>query len=80
MRVYDMEEYLFGKLEGKLILLIMDINGGFSGDKPYMQGYSILDGITNEEKILYFRLYKRLGKYWFGYKYDSSWTSTCYTL
>ena len=54
MRVYDMEEYLFGKLEGKLILLIMDINGGFSGDKPYMQGYSILDGITNEEKNIIF--------------------------
>lgn len=54
MRVYDMEEYLFGKLEGKLILLIMDINGGFSGDKPYMQGYSILDGIINEEKNIIF--------------------------
>lgn len=54
MRVYDMEEYLFGKLEGKLILLIMDINGGFSEDKPYMQGYSILDGITNEEKNIIF--------------------------
>ena len=54
MRVYDMEEYLFGKLEGKLILLIMDINGGFTGDKPYMQGYSILDGIENEEKNIIF--------------------------
>lgn len=54
MRVYDMEEYLFGKLEGKLILLIMDINGGFTGDKPYMQGYSILDGIVNEEKNIIF--------------------------
>ena len=54
MRVYDMEEYLFGKLEGKLILLIMDINGGWTGDKPYMQGYSILDGITNEEKNIIF--------------------------
>ena len=54
MRVYDMEEYLFGKLEGKLILLIMDINGGWTGDKPYMQGYSILDGIENEEKNIIF--------------------------
>ena len=54
MRVYDMEEYLFGKLEGKLILLIMDINGGFTGDKPYMQGYSVLDGIVNEEKNIIF--------------------------
>ena len=54
MRVYDMEEYLFGKLEGKLSLLIMDINGGFTGDKPYMQGYSILDGIENEEKNIIF--------------------------
>ena len=54
MRVYDMEEYLFGKLKGKLILLIMDINGGFTGDKPYMQGYSILDGIENEEKNIIF--------------------------
>lgn len=54
MRVYEMEEYLFGKLEGKLILLIMDINGGWTGDKPYMQGYSILDGIVNEEKNIIF--------------------------
>ena len=54
MRVYDMEEYLFGKLEGKLILLIMDINGGFTGDKPYMQGYSVLDGIVNEEENIIF--------------------------
>lgn len=54
MRVYDMEEYLFGKLEGKLILLIMDINGGWTGDKPYMQGYSILDGIANEEENIIF--------------------------
>ena len=54
MRVYDMEEYLFGKLEGKLILLIMDINGGWTGDKPYMQGYSVLDGIVNEEKNIIF--------------------------
>ena len=54
MRVYDMEEYLFGKLEGKLILLIMDINGGWTGDKPYMQGYSVLDGIVNEEENIIF--------------------------
>ncbi len=54
MRVYEMEEYLFGQLEGKLILLIMDINGGWTGDKPYMQGYSILDGIVNEEKNIIF--------------------------
>ena len=54
MRVYDMEEYLFGKLEGKLILLIMDINGGWTGDKPYMQGYSVLDGIANEEENIIF--------------------------
>lgn len=54
MRVYDMEEYLFGKLEGKLILLIMNINGGWTGDKPYMQGYSVLDGIVNEEENIIF--------------------------
>lgn len=54
MRVYDMEEYLFGKLEGKLILLIMNINGGWTGDKPYMQGYSVLDGIANEEENIIF--------------------------
>ncbi|PPS22515.1 peptidase M30, hyicolysin [Brachyspira murdochii] len=44
-KIYEMEEYLYGKLKGKLTLLIMDINGGFTGDKPYMQGYSILDGL-----------------------------------
>ena len=44
-KIYDMEEYLYGKLNGKLTLLIMDINGGHTGDKPYMQGYSILDGL-----------------------------------
>ena len=44
-KIYDMEEYLYGKLNGKLTLLIMDINGGHTRDKPYMQGYSILDGL-----------------------------------
>lgn len=44
-KIYEMEEYLYGKLNGKLTLLIMDINGGYTGDKPYMQGYSILDGL-----------------------------------
>ena len=44
-KIYEMEEYLYGKLKGKLTLLIMDINGGHTGDKPYMQGYSILDGL-----------------------------------
>ncbi|MEI0539253.1 peptidase M30, hyicolysin [Brachyspira pulli] len=45
-KIYEMEEYLYGKLgNGRLTLLIMDINGGYTGDKPYMQGYSILDGL-----------------------------------
>lgn len=44
-KIYDMEEYLYGKLNGRLIILIMDINGGYTGDNPYMQGYSILDGL-----------------------------------
>ena len=45
-KIYEMEEYLYGKIgNGRLTLLIMDINGGYTGDKPYMQGYSILDGL-----------------------------------
>lgn len=62
MKVYEMEEYLYGKLENKLIILIIDINGGYTGDKPYMQGYSILEGYDkdtikdkiNEEKNIIF--------------------------
>ena len=46
-KIYEMEEYLYGKLNDKLILLIMDINGGYTGLKPYMQGYSILDEEDN---------------------------------
>ena len=48
-----MEEYLYGKLKGKLTLLIMDINGGYTGDKPYMQGYSILDGLNEIKNALH---------------------------
>ena len=55
--IYDLEEYLYGKLKGKLTLLIMDINGGYTGDKPYMQGYSILDGLdeikNDDENIIF---------------------------
>ena len=56
-KIYDLEEYLYGKLNGKLTLLIMDINGGHTGDKPYMQGYSILDGLNeiknDDENIIF---------------------------
>lgn len=56
-KIYDIEEYLYGRLKGRLTLLIMDINGGYTGDKPYMQGYSILDGldeIKNDDKNIIF--------------------------
>lgn len=53
VRIYDMEEYLYGKID-KLTLLIMDINGGYSYDNPYMQGYSVLDGIGNGEDNIIF--------------------------
>ena len=58
MKALEMEEYIFGKLEDKLILLIMDINGGDRGYNAYLQGYSILEGdnteIVNDNKNIIF--------------------------
>ncbi len=58
MNALKMEEYIFGKLDSKLILLIMDINGGDKGYNAYLQGYSILEGddteIENDNKNIIF--------------------------
>lgn len=58
MKAYELEKYLYGDIKTKLILLIMDINGGHTGAKPYMQGYSIFEGnyneIENENKNIIF--------------------------